>query len=120
MATIRIAGQEHDLEAAKPLREGSQPVTLQGTRLMMPPPLYTLQLAMIDVQAGYAAGTVSAKEMAEQELGSLVATLRRNYPGLPDAWVAEWDARDIWALRTAYIQAGQPPQEDGSGEPASR
>lgn len=110
MVTINIDGKEIQLTERQPLRPGA-PVTVDGVLMEMPPPLYARQLNGMKFEAEYHAGQRTGQEMAEVELEGFVATLRRNYPDLPDAWIQQWDARDIWALRTAYIAAANPASE---------
>lgn len=119
MPTITINGKAVSLAERTPRLRAGADVTVAGTRLVMPPALYTRQLATIDRQAAYAEGRISAAEIAKAELDDLVATLRRNYPELPDEWVDEWDTADIWALREALIKASTPPQDTASGETPS-
>ena len=119
MREILIAGKPFSLEERVPLRVGA-PVTVQGVELVFPPPLYALQLDQLDLQARHAAGEVEHKALATSELTILVSTLRRNYPNLPDEFVAEWDTADIWRLREALIKASTPPEDPASGEAPSR
>lgn len=120
MPQITIDGKNVALvERAPALRPGIA-VVVQGVELIMPAPLYALQLRHLEQHAARAKGELDPGAIARLELDAFVGTLRRNYPDLPDAWVAEWDAADIWRLRGAYVQASQPPAEETSGEPASR
>lgn len=119
MREILIAGQPFQLEERVPLRFGAD-VTVQDVKLVMAPPLYAMQLDQLDLQARHAAGEVEHKALATSELAMLVSTLRRNYPNLPDTFVAEWDTADIWRLREAFIKASTPPEDPSSGEVPSR
>lgn len=119
MPKILIGGTAHDLAQRKPLLPGA-PVTVAGTKLSMPAPLYARQLETVELQEQYDAGQVSHRDVAKHELDVLVSTLRRNYPELPDEWVREWDTHDIWRLREAMVKANHPPAEDTSGEQGSR
>lgn len=120
MPTIQIGGKGVELVPRQPALLPGAPVTVAGTKLTMPAPLYARQLETVELQEAYEAGTVSHRDVAKQELLVLVETLRRNYPKLPDTWVREWDTHDIWRLRTAMIEANHPPAEESSGEPQSR
>jgi hypothetical protein len=120
MPQITIDGKSVALVERTPaLRPGIE-VVVQGVDLVMPAPLYALQLQHLEQQAAHANGEMDPGTIARLELDAFVRTLRRNYPALPDAWVAEWDTADIWRLRAAYVQASQPPAEETSGEPESR
>lgn len=119
MLKIKIDGKEVALVARQPLREGAQ-VVVQGVKLMMPPPLYSLQLSFLQLEKIRASGDGDPEALARGELDGYVTTLRRNYPDLPDAWVGEWDTADIWRIRLAYAKASQPPAEEGLGEGESR
>lgn len=120
MPKILIAGVEHELVQRQPALLPGAPVSVAGVKLTMPAPLYARQLETVELQAKYAAGEISHGDVAKHELSVLVGTLRRNYPALPDSWVQEWDTHDIWRMREAMIKANQPPEEEATGEPASR
>lgn len=119
MPKIKIDGKEVDLVARQPLREGA-PVVVQGVELMMPPPLYSLQLSFLQLEKIRVSDGGDPEVIARGEFDGFLATLRRNYPALPDAWAAEWDTADIWRIRLAYAKASQPPAEEGLGEMESR
>lgn len=120
MPQITIGGNCVPLTERSPALRPGVDVVVQDVRLVMPAPLYALQLHHLEQQAARANGNMEPGAIAQLELDAFVNTLRRNYPDLPDGWVAEWDTADIWRLRTAYVQASQPPAEETSGEPASR